>query len=205
MLDCQFLWYDYCIYITISHIPWYRNIFCTTYHQLLFPTPPITTSTFTVAVPLANSTHPLYCNTSTGTQCPLLPLSWWCTVWFSSWTPSPWYPSNSKQPNSYGLISTQMFVVGLASAYGVNMPKFEDTLLPHSQLFQSLTLVLISSTSDNFRHGDSLTMLTIIPDGLKQSLSLWSCGSNLPQWLDFSLWCPSLIAVANLSLACGPI
>ena len=32
--------YGYCVYITISHImwiPWYCNIFFTTYHQLLFP------------------------------------------------------------------------------------------------------------------------------------------------------------------------
>ena len=36
-------WFCYCVYITISHIPWYRNIFCITYRQLVFPIPPITT------------------------------------------------------------------------------------------------------------------------------------------------------------------
>ena len=35
------------------------------------------------AVPLANSSNPLYCDTSTGTQCPLVPLPWRRTVFDS--------------------------------------------------------------------------------------------------------------------------
>ena len=35
------------------------------------------------AIPLANSSVPLYCDTSTGTQCPLIPLTWQCTMFDS--------------------------------------------------------------------------------------------------------------------------
>ena len=42
------------------------------------------TSTLVVeALPLPNSTHPLYCNTSTGTQRPLVPVPWRRTVFDS--------------------------------------------------------------------------------------------------------------------------
>ena len=42
-----------------------------------------TSTLVVVAVPLANSAHPLYCDTSTGTQRPLVPQSWRRTVFNS--------------------------------------------------------------------------------------------------------------------------
>ena len=41
MYRCNFK-LNYCVYTTISHIPWYHNIFCTTYRQLVFPILPTT-------------------------------------------------------------------------------------------------------------------------------------------------------------------
>ena len=71
------------------------------------------------AVSLANSSHPLYCDTSTGTQRPLVPLSWRRTVFDSLHGLSPTQESvqhrNSSLPGSYGLVSTLMFDAGLAT------------------------------------------------------------------------------------------
>ena len=73
MFDCRY--YDYCIYITISHIPWilwYRNIFCITYHQLLFPIPPITTLD---TAPMRVTHSPLFCVCECCLPYPALPLT----------------------------------------------------------------------------------------------------------------------------------
>ena len=44
---------------------------------------PSSTTLVVDAIPLANSSVPLYCDTSTGTQCPIVPLTWQRTVFDS--------------------------------------------------------------------------------------------------------------------------
>ena len=62
---------------------------------------------------------------------------------------------NSSLLALFGLVSTLMFVAGLAHVYSVNVPRFNVTRTLQSQPFQTLTLALMSSTSS--RHYDLCT------------------------------------------------
>ena len=86
------------------------------------------------AIPLANSSTPLYCDTSTGTQHPLVPLAYQCTVFDSLHGLS--HPGirssrSSLRRSLYGLVCSQMFAAGPVPVYSAKMPRFSDTLLPH--------------------------------------------------------------------------
>ena len=111
----------------------------------------------------------------------------------------------------------RMFTAGLVPVYSANVPRFSDTLLPHSLLSQPLMLILMSSTLtllDHFHHHeDSHILLTCVDHSLggrKPSLSLaswqklWLKSSSVTGFLALvSRPLLSLTVVHNSSPSCG--
>ena len=85
------------------------------------------------AVPITDSPHPVYCDTSTGTQRPIVPQVWHRTVFH--------FIHNLSHPGIkaikissprvlFGQVSTQMSDVGRNPAFNVNVLRCRDTILP---------------------------------------------------------------------------
>ena len=88
-------------------------------------------------IPLPNSADPLYCDTSTGTQRPLVPREW---LYTASHTQESEQHRSSSLPGSCGLVSMPD---GHVPVYSVNVP---DTLLLHPLPSPPLVLDSMSST-----------------------------------------------------------
>ena len=91
-------------------------------------------------IPLPNSADPLYCDTSTGTQRPLVPREW---LYTASHTQESEQHRSSSLPGSCGLVSMPMSADGHVPVYSVNVP---DTLLLHPLPSPPLVLDSMSST-----------------------------------------------------------
>ena len=174
------------------------------------------------AVPLANSTNPLYCDTSTGTKRPLVPQRWRRTVFDSLHGLShPGIRATQKLITSRFVWpgNTPTFVAGLVHVFNANAQISKSTQQLHSLPSPHQMLALTSSTSirlDHFNHLEdtptSSPASTASPAGPKPSLSPPSQLKLLPRpfWLVGSLALVYLrrlllIVDVNLNHNCGQI
>ena len=155
------------------------------------------------AVPLANSSDPLYCDTSTGTQQPLVLLDWQCTVFDSL-----------HGPSHHGIRATQKLVTARFVWPGINtdvrrwarlcmqcqrakIQRYLHTSLSSFPVpdarFDIIHIDLVGplATARGFTY-----LLTCVdrftrwPEAFSLAHHCRSGCSSFPQWLDFSLWLP---------------